>query len=222
DGGVAGVGPGFIPFDSATQDQLNDLDQFTEELRLASPDQGRFRWQTGLYYFNADFSVTTTGVGFPPPATVAHSNDSWAAFAQASYDVTEQLRLTGGLRYTEDTKHFHVISAPLYVPPPAPVKTSDDRVSWDASARYEWTPDVNFYVRAADGFRAPSIQGRDVAFGSAAAPSVAQSETIMSYEAGVKAELWNHFARINADVFDYTIRHQQFSAIGGRGNPPPP
>ena len=40
----------------------------------------------------------------------------------------------------------------------------------------------------------------------------------MSYEAGVKAELWDHRARINADVFDYTIRHQQFSAIGGAAN----
>src|SRR5262249_43230970 len=143
---------------------------------------------------------------------------SWAVFAQGNYDITDALRLTAGARYTEDVKHFHVISAPLYIVPPAPVRTDDDKVSWDVSLRYQFMPDISFYTRVATGFRAPSIQGRDVAFGSAAAPSVARSETILSWEAGVKTEFWDHHARVNADVFDYTLKHQQFSAIGGAAN----
>jgi iron complex outermembrane receptor protein len=218
DGGVAGVGPGFIPFDSDTTDSLDDLTQVTQEIRIASPDDGRLTWQAGLYYFDSEFEVTTVGVGFPPPATVKHENASWAIFAQAGYDLTEALTITGGLRYTEDEKDFTAISAPLYAVAPRPVSVSDEEVSWEVSARYSVSEDINVYARIASGFRAPSIQGRDVAFGSAAAPSVAKSETILSYEAGVKADVLGGSGRINAAVFYYEIEDQQFSAIGGAGN----
>jgi iron complex outermembrane recepter protein len=218
DGGVAGTGPGFIPFDSATQDNLNDLRQFTQEIRIASPDEGRLTWQAGVYFFDSSFEVTTSGEGFPPPATVKHENQSWAVFAQADYDVTDKLTVTGGVRYTEDEKDFTAIAAPLYAVAPAPVSVSDEQVSWDVSARYAVNADVNVYGRIASGFRAPSIQGRDVAFGSPAAPSIADSETILSYEAGVKADVLGGAGRINAAVFTYTIEDQQFSAIGGAGN----
>jgi iron complex outermembrane recepter protein len=218
DGGVAGTGPGFIPFDSDTTDSLNDLRQITQEIRIASPDDGRLTWQAGAYYFDSEFEVTTVGVGFPPPATVRHENTSWAVFAQAGYDLTEALNVTAGLRYTEDEKNFTAVTAPLYAVKPAPVSVSDEQVSWDLSARYTVNDAVNLYARVASGFRAPSIQGRDVAFGSPAAPSVANSETILSYEAGVKADVLDGTGRINASVFQYTIQDQQFSAIGGAGN----
>jgi len=215
DGGVAGVGPGFIPFDSSTQDNLNDLKQFTQEIRIASPDEGRLTWQAGAYYFDSSFEVTTVGAGFPPAATVKHENTSWALFAQADYKITDKFVVSGGVRYTEDEKDFVAIAAPLLATLPRR-SVSDEQVSWDLSARYEVTPDVNVYARVANGFRAPSIQGRDVAFGSQ--PSVASSETIQSYEAGVKSDLLGGAARINATAFYYTIEDQQFSAIGGAGN----
>ncbi|MDZ4778382.1 MAG: TonB-dependent receptor [Alphaproteobacteria bacterium] len=225
DGGVAGVGPGLIPFDSSTQDNLNDLRQFTQEIRIASPDEGRLTWQAGVYYFDSSFEVTTVGAGFPPPATVKHENTSWAVFAQAEYDISDRLSVAGGVRYTEDEKDFIALAAPLLpvaAPPgspnafPAARTVSDEQVSWDLSVRYEVTPDVNVYGRVANGFRAPSIQGRDVAFGSL--PSVADSETIQSYEAGVKSDVLGGTGRINAAVFYYEIEDQQFSAIGGAGN----
>jgi len=68
----------------------------------------------------------------------------------------------------------------------------------------------------ARGFRGPSIQGRDVAFFGA--PSVAQSETILSWEAGLKSELFERRVRLNGAVFAYTVNDPQFSAIGGAGN----
>ncbi len=217
DGGVAGTGPGFIPFDSATQDNLNDLQQFTQEVRLASADDQRLTWQVGAYYFDSDFTVTTVGVGFPPAATVAHSNQSWSLFAQAGYAVTDKLTVTGGIRYTDDDKDFAAITAPLFGTLPR-ASASDENTSFDLSARYTVNEDVNVYARLATGFRAPSIQGRDVAFGSPGAPSVASSETVLSYEAGVKADVLNGSGRINAAVFYYTVEDQQFTAIGGAGN----
>jgi outer membrane receptor protein involved in Fe transport len=212
DGGVAGVGPGFIPFDSDTQDSLDNLDQTTQELRLASDYGGPLKWQVGAFWFDSSFDVTTVGpFGFPPSTTVTHENTSWALFGQASYDLTEALTLTGGLRYTEDDKDFSVAGAPANSR-----SVSDDHVSWDLSAMYALNPDLSVYARIADGFRGPSIQGRDVAFFNP--PSVAQSETVTSYEVGWKSTLADNTLRFNGAVFTYEVNDIQLTAVGGGGN----
>ncbi|EJL38002.1 outer membrane receptor protein [Caulobacter sp. AP07] len=209
DGGVAGVGPGIIPFSSDTKDGLDDLDQYTQEIRLASDADGPFTWQVGGYYFHSDFLVTTDA-GFNK-ATLNHKNTAWAAFGQATYQVTPQLKLTGGLRYTDDDKTMTVVGST------APkVAVSDSKVSWDLSAFYAVTDDFSLYARAAHGFRGPTIQGRDIVFGAPA--SVAQSETIQSYEVGFKSELLDRRIRFNGAAFTYEEKDPQFSAIGGAGN----
>jgi iron complex outermembrane receptor protein len=83
-------------------------------------------------------------------------------------------------------------------------------------AFYKLDEDVSVYAKVASGFRGPSIQGRDIAFGSPA--SAAKSETIMSYELGLKSELMDRRVRLNGAVFAYTIDDPQFSAVGGGSN----
>ena len=204
-------GPGFIPFPSDTQDSI-DLEQRTQEVRLASNGTGRLGWQVGAFFFDSDFTVLTQGFDFPPPTLVRHRNESWAVFGQASYKLTEALKLTGGARYTDDRKLFNVIGGS----PLDNREVSDERVSWDVSAFYEVTPEFSIYGRVADGFRAPSIQGRDVAF--FAPPSVAASETILSWEGGFKSELFNRRVRLNGAAFTYSVNNPQFTAVGGGGN----
>jgi iron complex outermembrane receptor protein len=84
------------------------------------------------------------------------------------------------------------------------------------SAFYDVSETVGLYGRVARGFRGPTIQGRDVAFFGA--PSVAQSETILSWEAGFKSELFDRRVRLNGAVFTYTVNDPQFTAVGGAGN----
>ncbi len=211
DGGVAGVGPGFIPFDSDTQDGLDDLDQTTQEIRLASDTTSPLQWQTGIYWFDSSYTITTVGpLGFPPSTTLTHDNTSWAVFGQASYDFSDQFTVTGGLRYTDDDKDLTVLGAPA-----SNRSVSDDHVSWDVAAMYDVNDDVSLFARVADGFRGPSIQGRDVAF--FAPPSVAQSETVLSWEAGVKSFIGDTL-RLNAAVFTYEVEDIQLTAVGGAGN----
>jgi iron complex outermembrane receptor protein len=212
DGGVAGVGPGFIPFDSDTKDSLRDLKQVTQEVRLASDYGGPLKWQVGAFWFDSSFDINTVGpFGFPPSTTVTHKNKSWAIFGQATYDVSEALSVTGGLRYTDDDKDFSVLGAPA-----SSRSVSDDHVSWDLSAMYALNNDVSVYARVADGFRGPSIQGRDVAFFNP--PSVAQSETVLSWEAGWKSTLADNTLRLNGAVFTYEVNDIQLTAVGGAGN----
>lgn len=216
DGGNMVTGPGFIPFPSETQDGLDDLDQFTQEFRLASSDDLDTTWQIGAYYFDGAFDITTLGPngGFPPPTTVRHENELWAVFGQVSHQATERLQLSGGLRYTSDEKSLEVIQAVW--PAGGPYNVSDEELSWDLSAYYDYSEDTAFFGRIARGFRGPSIQGRDVAFFGT--PSIADSETSISYEAGIKSEPWGGRARVNATAFYYTVSDLQLSAVGGGGN----
>ncbi|MFN6933529.1 MAG: TonB-dependent receptor [Tsuneonella sp.] len=211
DGGNLVSGPGFIPFPSDTQDSII-LDQFTQEVRLASDGGGPLTWQIGGFYFNGDFDVTTVGYSFPPPVTVNHRNESWALFGQTTFALSDRAKITAGLRYTDDEKDFVVVSGAA----PQPRNVQDDRLSWDLSAFFDVTEDASVYAKVASGFRAPTIQGRDVAF--FAPPSIATSEKIMSYEAGFKSELAGRTIRINGAAFYYTINDPQFSAVGGTGN----
>ena len=213
--------PDTIAFPAETQDALEDLKQFTQEFRIASDDSTAFNWQAGFYYFDTSFDIRTVGPGFPPETVVSHGNDSWAIFGQASYDVSDQLTLTGGLRYTEDNRDFEAPQPPPFVTV-NPTAVSDDNISWDLSALYKLNEDVNLYARVARGYRGPTIQGRDVAFsafsGAVDPQSVAQSETIQSYETGFKSEFMDNRIRLNATAFYYVINDQQFSIIGGVNN----
>jgi len=211
DGGNPG-GPGFIPFQSDTQDGIKNLFQWTQEIRLASDTDGPLSWQVGGYYFDTKYDIRTDPF-FMPATTLRQKNKAWAAFGQASYKVNDQLTLTGGLRYTDDDKDLNVVSGPN----PAPsVSVSDSKVTWDLSAFYTLQENVSVYAKVASGFRGPSIQGRDIAFGSPA--SSAKSETIMSYELGLKSELFERRVRLNGAIFTYTIDDPQFSAVGGGSN----
>ncbi|NWG92768.1 MAG: TonB-dependent receptor [Parvularculaceae bacterium] len=204
--------PGPIPFPSDTLDAVDDLNQFTQEARFASEYDGAFNWQAGFFYFDSDLTITTNPF-FVAATTVRHDNQSWAIFAQSSFDLSDRVTLTGGVRYTEDDKDFRAIAANF---PVAPVSVEDEKISWDAALTFAASDDVNFYARIARGFRAPTIQGRDVAFFGS--PTTATSETIQSFEAGIKSELFDNRMRFNATGFYYDANDLQFSAIGGLGN----
>lgn len=206
------MGPGFIPFPSVTQDGIDFLNQYTQEFRIASNDAGPMNWQVGFYFFDSEFQITTNPF-FIAASTVVHSNTAWSFFGQSSYQVSDRFTVTGGLRYTDDEKDLAVLASPI---PQAPVSVSDSRLSWDVSGLYELSDTTNLYGRIASGFRAPTIQGRDVAFFGS--PSVASSEKILSFETGFKSELADNRLRVNGALFYYQVDDMQLSAIGGGAN----
>ncbi len=217
DGGFGAVflpvmGPGFIPFPAVTKDAAN-VDQVTQELRLASDTDENYSWQTGFFYFDSDLTVVTSPF-FIPSSTVNQSNKTWAVFGQGAYDIDEDSTFTAGIRYTRDKKGLDAISGAGI--PITPVHLSDGQVSWELSYNHKIEESVSVYGRVASGFRAQSIQGRDIAFFGQ--PSVADSETILSYEAGFKADVMDKTVRINGAAFYYTVNDIQLTAVGGDGN----
>jgi iron complex outermembrane receptor protein len=234
DGGFGGFfedttrafGPGFIPFSSQTADGVPALDQFTEELRVASNKWDQINFQAGGYYFWEDlriesYSFDTLGDGEQNGfAKQQQENTAYAVFGTVDVQSTDRLLLSGGARFSHDEKDFVAerIDSPLFgVGALAPIRTKpeDDEVGWDVSGLFSLNEDANVYARVARGFRAPSIQGR-VLFGDTV--TVANTEKILSYEGGVKGTLWDRRARGAVSVFYFQMDDQQLTAVGGTQN----
>jgi iron complex outermembrane receptor protein len=243
DGGFGAVfappsGPGFIPFPSESADGIPDLDQFTQEFRIASnPGDHSFDWLAGLFFFDEDltaetFSFNTLAPGNPQDgyAFQTQSSESWALFTSLDFHVSEDWDIKAGLRYSEDEKDFSAErpDPTFQTPTVAPIvrSTDDDNVSWDLTASYQASDDTNVFGRIATSFRAPSIQGRilfcaDFAGGLDPATncvSVADEEEILSYEIGVKTELLDNTLRLNVTGYTYEVDGQQLVAVGGEFN----
>ena len=230
--GPGNFGPGFIPFPAESADGLPEHRQYSQEFRIESNELGRFDWQAGVFWFDEridvdSFSYDTLAPGNPQNgyAVQRQDNTAWAVFASADFDATDKLKLRGGVRYTDDRKEFVAerVVGP-FGPPIAPIKVSpdDSDVSWDLSAVYAASDAVNLYGRVATGFRAPSVQGR-LMFADNTLPAdqlvtVADSETVLSWEAGVKAQLWDNRLRLGFALYRYTIDDQQLTAVGGTSN----
>lgn len=238
-----GSGPYFtpeLPFASETADGIPDHSQWTQEFRIESDYAGKVNWQAGLFYFKEDYKVesfsydTLAGSAQDGYERIRQTNDAWAVFGAVTWQATDKLELRGGLRYTVDEKDLTVedywntgfvpcvlqgkctLAQLAALEPDGDLSASpeDKKVSWDLSATYAVNEDVNVYARAATGFRGSSIQ----AAGAFNAKSVADPETVTSFETGVKADLFDKRARLSAGVFFYKIKDQQLTAVGGAAN----
>lgn len=241
DGGYGAVflpdsGPGTIPFAAESADGMPEHRQLTQEFRLEGDAGGGLKWLGGLYYFKEhlfieSFNYDSLAGGVQNGyATQKQDNTAWAAFGSLNYRVTDAFELRGGLRYTRDSKDFvaNRVEAPPFSAPELlqiPKETRASNTSWDLSGTYSIDKDTKVYARVATGFRAPSIQGRLLfpPSGPDVVPardwvSVADAEKVLSYEAGVKAELFDRRARLSASVFRYTVKDQQVTAVGGTQN----
>lgn len=235
DGGFGNVfalpmGPGEIPFSAQSQDNVPSLDQFTQELRFASNNTDGLTYQFGLFYLNEKLDISSFDFGAPTDttpvaiATQRQDTDAWGLFGSLGYEFENGLKLQGGVRYNDDQRKMvaarPVDNRPAFLNTGGPVPTvttevGDNVVTWDLSANYALTNDVNVFARVAKGYRAPSIQARLV-FGRE--PSVANSETTMSYEAGIKSTLADGKLRFNLTGFYFTTDDLQLTAVGGASN----
>jgi iron complex outermembrane recepter protein len=237
DGGAATLfaGPAFY---GESQGNVRDLDQFSQELRLASPGTGRFNWQVGGYYFDSrditDFYQRRYFLSAPfdplnPNSRnpnnwvrLRNTNTSWAAFGQLSYELTPGFTLTGGARITNDSKRTRLLktadsgTGQVTYTGRRDVTLEDTKPSWDLSALYKLSGDVSVYARVASGFRGPTIQGRSAVFNSDF--TTADSETILSWEAGIKGTALDGMLRFNLDGFYYTVDDIQLNANDVNGN----
>lgn len=233
DGGYGDVfnppyGPGEIPFSSESADAIPDHEQITQELRITSVFDGPMNFQAGVFYFSEELTIESLSFSTPQDskqngyAVQEQETKAWAVFGSVDYQVSDDLKVTTGLRYSNDDKEF---SAERFINPTpwngspdyisGEANPDDSHVSWDISANYKVSDDINWFGRVANSFRAPSVQGR-ILFGDEI--TVADSETITSFETGLKTDILDGRGRINGSIFYYVMEDQQLTAVGGDAN----
>ncbi|MDP9422101.1 MAG: TonB-dependent receptor [Pseudomonadota bacterium] len=220
--------PGPIPFPAQTQDDVPSLDQFTQEVRIASNNVGGLGYQAGVFYFDEDLDIESFDYPAPDSTTFnaiavqRQESKAIGIFGSVNYAFDNGLTLQAGARWNHDEKEM-VADRPFDTRPffggpllePVDDKVEDSVLTWDVSAIQEINPDINIYARVAKGYRAPSIQGR-VLFGREL--SVADSETTMSYEAGIKTVLFDRRVRFNLTAYLFNTKDLQLTAVGGAQN----
>ncbi|WP_423325888.1 TonB-dependent receptor [Sphingomonas sp. 4RDLI-65] len=235
DGGAA-VNFAGRPSYGQSQGQIRDLDQWSQEVRLAGTPGGRFNWQIGGLYFDSRditdfyqraFFLTAPDLNGTQPnpnnwVRLHDVNTSWAGFGQVSYELAPKLTISAGGRITEDKKRTELLKTANTVTNGVTYRGRTDvtlkatKPSWDASVLYQVNPDISLYSRVAQGFRGPTIQGRSAVFN--ADFTTANSETILSWETGIKTRLLNNTLSLNATVFGYRVKDIQLNGNDVNGN----
>ncbi len=193
---------------------------FSQELRLANDPSNRLKWIVGLYYYNAKvdslFNVFT-GPDFATPSLqnvtrldqFSLATRSYAAFGQASFDITKELTLTAGGRYTVDDKDdLRTVTPGVGYPvhPSGRWSSFDPAVTLD----YKLSRDVMFYASFRQGFKSGGFQSLLPA-SSVVASTTFLPEHVKSYEGGVKSTLLDRKLVFNLSIFRADITNQQIS-----------
>jgi iron complex outermembrane recepter protein len=129
-------------------------------------------------------------------------NRSIAFFGQASFALTEELSLTGGLRWTQDDKNYVAIHrrtvANLLVFPVADLDRRDTNFAPKIGVDYRFSPEILAYASWSRGFKSGGFEGRPT---FEAAIESFGPETASAFEIGLKSDLLDRRLRFNAAVF---------------------
>jgi iron complex outermembrane receptor protein len=196
-GGYPATGPLF------SSQRIQNHDQISEELRLASPSGKHFvDYVVGVYYLHQHYDLQNieSGALFANYPFVQYANqdaNAYAAFGQIDLHLTEQLTLTGGGRYSYEDKKFNN-TPPGYHPLQFSYSANWSDFSPKAVLSYKFTPRVMGYLQYARGYRSGGFNGRA---GSETSAGPYNAEHVDSYEIGLKSEFFDRRLVVNADAF---------------------
>lgn len=205
--------------DTETLDWVVGAFYFSEEGRDTNPQNAGFVLDTnqilaGNFGFAGAATVdalTTSNPAqyrlFPNLSVLDYTvdADSKALYGQATFfpgGRDDRLSLTAGGRYTWDSKSmtkFQDGATPFAAPQSGQKDFS--KFTWNLMANYEYTDNVNLYARAATGYRSGGFNAADRADAATGELQSFDEETLTSFEAGVKSELFDQRLRLNVSAY---------------------
>lgn len=222
-----------IDFDGLPGDYLGvpgiySDNQKSEEIQ-AQYTGGRLRGVMGVFYMDSDaagyFDEQLANLGLTDYLQGHVLTNSWAGYGDGSFDITDDLTLSAGGRYSYDEKSGQVYNAffaglasPAFGGPaqsPVVVNTNyTNHKSWGdftprVSLSYKFTPDITSYVSFAEGFRSG---GFDIRGNGTFTPQTVNGynpEKVKTYEAGVKGNYFGHKLSVNLDGYYSQYDQQQ-------------
>ncbi|MDF2179932.1 TonB-dependent receptor [Aliiglaciecola sp. CAU 1673] len=174
--------------------ERGDADQTSVELQL----NGYFdNWDfvSGIYWFNEEGSnrqgEDSRFNGGPNLLELNQETTSRAIFVNVGYDMTDDLRVSGGLRYTQDEKEA---TANVGI---GPFFSEDDwnEVSYDLSANYTLENGLNVYGSIQSGYQSGQFPARPYClFGNPNCFVASENITATNYEVGLKGDVTSNFS----------------------------
>jgi iron complex outermembrane receptor protein len=229
----SGKTDGSIDFDELPQAILdvpahyNDH-QFTQELQLLYTG-ARVQGVAGVFYLNATAAGAFDTVLSQANLTIGTAGfvdtESWSAFTDVSFDVTDALKISVGGRYTQDDKIGHVyrqnftgLISPLFgntAAIPGLVRSnftssrSFSKFTPRVSASYKFDNDLTGYVSYSQGFKSGGFDMRADAILTPSSVGGYAPETVESYEGGLKGYFFDRRLSLNSAVFYAKYKNQQ-------------
>jgi len=196
--------------------------QFSEEARLQSQPEQRLKWVVGFYYYNAkdgddNFVLPAYDFGLNIVIHNYATTDSYAGFAQATYDVLPDTNLTVGLRYNDETRgdvdgreYLSLLPSGFALPALSfpEVEIHSSKTTYRVSLDHRFSDEFLMYASYNTGFKSGGFNANP----PGSAPY--SPEQLKAWEVGAKSDLFDRRLRLNAAGFyyDYTnIQVQQLN-----------
>jgi iron complex outermembrane receptor protein len=230
-----------LPLPLLTSDYREADKQISQELRLSS-DEHPFGWMVGVFYAHDRFQLPIRSVG--APVIVRNGQTLWAidgstdfgfdqrtdtmsVFGSANYEIADRLEISGGVRYTDETRKA-VISNTRVVPgfysnvlkPPFPatlVSRNSTTPDYNAALRFKATDDVTLYVSYGKGTKSGGFNNQPLPGATYAAfrtNAEFGEETARTIEGGIKAN-FPGIGYANLSVFRVKVDNFQASTTVG-------
>ena len=228
--GYSGVDLDASPLNLGTQGNNFQHKQLTQELRLSGKIGSLIDYTIGGFYYDAD-GLIRQRVNLPTVLMDFLTDDpvktiSKSAFAHMELHATGALNLIAALRYTRDSKTYTFSrrnpdgSAISGVPltPNFVVASLDgiadrfagDRVDYRLGVNYRWSDALMTYAQVSTGYKGGGVNPRPYHPGQL---QTFGPETLITYEAGFKADLFDRVARVNGAVFLNKYKNIQITLL---------
>jgi outer membrane receptor protein involved in Fe transport len=223
DGLLASADPFALPVNDTTK-------KFTQEVRIASPDNKHLEWVVGGYYTRETTGESVdlidpanpggTLYGYVPfqgflPSTYREI----AVFGDATYYLTDNFDVTAGVRYSQQHQNYQSFIESLFFPVPGVTvnfkspPTNQSVPTYLFNPRWHVTDDTMLYVRVSSGYR-PG--GPNFVIPGSPTPPVFSPDKLWNYELGEKSTLFDGRGTIDADIYDIEWRNIQTTVnVGG-------
>lgn len=210
------------PAQVARQGSTNSIESWSHELQAIGDLGTRFHYVAGLFYYEEElealgsqFTPNAAGIVNEARASSLTGRESLSAYANLTFDVTERLSVTGGLRVGQEEISIRTLSILPVAGMSDSGSSDEDMVLPLLRVQYDWSGDVMTYATVSRGFRAGGFN--IVPANADVIPF--RSEEVTSYEVGTRAEFWGGRARVNPTFFYTDYKDMQ---INRQYTPPPP
>lgn len=218
----------FNDFDATASNEagtyfFNDIDVYSQELRLASRQDQHTRWMAGLYHDNesvdggflSDFTDYKS-IGRILKTSYQQRVHTAAVFANGERDITARLKFSAGLRFENEVRSLNNFKTVNVYPIPndkAPVSRALEMNEWSGRAAldYRFTPDVHAYVSVSRGVKSGGFTTYNNSVPDQLNPY--KPEKLIAYEGGLKSEFFDHRVRLNLAGFYYDYRDYQLQGV---------